>query len=135
MPHRYSTLPGVAAILSLSASLPASAGDWPAYGGSEGGGHYTSATQIHADNVADLELAWTHRSGDFVGGSPDMNEDQTLEGNLNRPTSFMVTPIKVEGSLYYCTPYNRVFALDPASGEERWSFDPGVDMSQEGITN
>jgi putative YphP/YqiW family bacilliredoxin len=27
----------------------------------------------------------------------------------------------------YCTPFNRVIALDPATGEQRWSFDPQID--------
>ena len=33
-----------------------------------------------------------------------------------------------EGTLYYCTPFDRVFALDPESGKEKWSFDPGVNL-------
>ena len=47
----------------------------------------------------------------------------------------MGTPIMVRDTLYYCTPFNRVIALNPGTGEQLWSFDPGVDMSKETITN
>ena len=108
---------------------------WPAYGGGPGGGHYTPATQITADNVADLELAWSHRSGDFYAGSQSLTELTSSETSGGRPSSFIVTPIMVEGTVFYCTPFNRVFALDPATGEEKWAFDPKVDMEDEGLTN
>ena len=41
-----------------------------------------------------------------------------------------VTPIVVGDTLYYCSPFNRVFALDAETGEELWSFDPGVNMDE-----
>ena len=44
-------------------------------------------------------------------------------------TEYQVTPLVIDGLLYYCTPYARVFALDPETGEERWIFDPGVDVA------
>jgi quinoprotein glucose dehydrogenase len=109
--------------------------EWPAYGGAKGGGHYTTAIQITKDNVEDLQLAWTHRSGDYVAGKQSLTEDVTAESMRTRPTSFMATPIMVDDTVFYCTPFNRVFALDPASGEEKWVFDANVDMSKEGITN
>jgi quinoprotein glucose dehydrogenase len=33
----------------------------------------------------------------------------------------------VDGTLYLCTPFNRVIALDPERGRERWKFDPQID--------
>jgi len=109
--------------------------DWPAYGSAPGGGHFSNAEQINKANVSGLELAWTHRSGDFRAGLQNLTEEVTADTLSSRPSSFMGTPIMVEDTLYYCTPFNRVFALDPATGEERWSFDPGVDVSKEAITN
>ena len=107
--------------------------EWISYGGARGGGHYSPAAQITKDNVGNLTRAWTHRSGDFVDGSAAFfdGEDTTRRS----PTTFIVTPILVRDTLYYCTPFNRVFALDPATGAEKWVFDPEVDMSQEGLTN
>jgi quinoprotein glucose dehydrogenase len=33
----------------------------------------------------------------------------------------------VDGTLFLCTPFNRVIALDPETGAERWTFDPKID--------
>jgi quinoprotein glucose dehydrogenase len=107
---------------------------WPAWGGAAGGGHYSPVDQITADNIASLEVAWVHRSGDFRQG-PDINDPDLDMQTAIPASSFQATPIVVEDTLYYCTPYNRVFALDPETGEERWMFDPQVDASQKLVTN
>jgi len=41
---------------------------WALPGGALGGGHFSPARQITRDNVTELEIAWTHRSGDFREG-------------------------------------------------------------------
>ena len=125
----------LAAVLSGQSWADDSTINWPAYGGSIGGGHYSEARQITRTNVKHLRRAWIHRSGDFKAGTQSLSEVVTESMQANRPTSFVGTPIVTEGTLYYCTPYNRVFALDPATGNERWVFDPEVDMSQEHLTN
>jgi quinoprotein glucose dehydrogenase len=123
-------------ILTHSALLAAApASEWPAYGGAPGGGHFSTATQITPANVQGLQQAWTHRSGDYRSGAQSLTEDVTSDSMRSRPTSFMNTPIMVDDTLYYCTPFNRVFALDPGTGQERWSFDPKLDSSKEVITN
>jgi len=86
---------------------------WPEYAGSKAGLHFSPLTQITPANVDRLELAWSHRSGDYFGGSAE-----------RAATSFQATPLVVNDLLYYCTPHMRVFALDPETGAERWSFDP-----------
>jgi quinoprotein glucose dehydrogenase len=88
-------------------------GQWPDFAGNKAGNHYSPLDQIRDANVAHLELAWVHRSGDFSAG-----------GDGRAPTSFQSVPLVVNELLYYCTPYQRVFALDPETGAERWSFDP-----------
>ena len=89
--------------------------DWREYAGTKGGSHWSALTQIDRDNVAHLELAWVHESGDTHPGAAD-----------HSPTWFQSTPLVVNGTLYYNTPFMRVFALDPETGEERWVFDPGL---------
>ena len=89
--------------------------EWPAWGGDAGGARHSPLTQITPENVGDLEVAWVHHSGDMEYGG----------GDTHLPSSLQVTPIVVEGTLYYCTPFDRVFALDPETGAERWSYDPG----------
>jgi len=87
--------------------------EWPEYAGDKGGLHYSPLTQVTPENVRRLELVWSHHSGDFSAGSAE-----------HAPTAFQATPLVVNDTLYYCTPYMRVFALDPETGAERWSFDP-----------
>lgn len=92
--------------------------DWPAYGGDVGGQRHAAGSLIRPDNVASLAPAWTYRHGDVFGGDPAIRSE----------TAFENTPIVVDGTLYLCTPTNRVIALDPVNGTERWAFDPGVDL-------
>ena len=94
--------------------------DWLYYGGDQGGRHYSSADQINRDNVVDLEVAWIHRSGDMQRYGDEMEKTST------QSTPILLPPAAGE-SLVYCTPFNRVIALDPGSGEQRWEFDPQID--------
>jgi quinoprotein glucose dehydrogenase len=66
--------------------------------------------------VAELRVAWTFRTGETPAAAP-----------TRRPTAFQATPIVVNDTLYLSTPLGRVFALDPATGRERWRFDARVD--------
>ena len=43
-------------------------------------------------------------------------------------SAFEATPILVGGRLVFCTPFNRVIALDPLIGKELWVFDPHIDL-------
>jgi quinoprotein glucose dehydrogenase len=96
--------------------------DWLYWGGDEGATHYSPLTQITPENVHDLEVAWVHRSGDVYDGSGE-----------TAGTEYQVTPLVIDGLLYYCTPFARVFALHPETGEEVWSFDPDLqNLSPEG---
>ncbi len=102
----------------LSATAAVADGDWPNFGNDTGGSQYSPLDQLTPDNVAGLEVAWIHRSGDVK---------QNPFG-----TSLQVVPIHANGLLYFCTPFNRVFALDPATGEEAWIFDPHADQPDTG---
>jgi quinoprotein glucose dehydrogenase len=86
---------------------------WPVVGGAKGGGHYTALAQINARNVRQLQQAWVYRTGDFSTGSPG-----------HRATTFEATPILAHDALFFCTPYNRVIALEAATGKELWSHEP-----------
>jgi len=105
----------IAGVCVFSAAGAQSRSDWPTYGGPPGGTQHSSLDQINVDNVAELEVAWIHHSGD----------EAWLE----------VTPIHANDSLYYCTPMNRVVSLDPATGAERWRFDPHADEGGLGIVD
>ncbi|WP_279245968.1 pyrroloquinoline quinone-dependent dehydrogenase [Candidatus Litorirhabdus singularis] len=110
--------------------------EWPAYGATAGGSHFSRANQITPENVAHLELAWEHRSGDIreAGKIPGSAQGFLPQGYISQ-SSLQVTPIVVEDRLYYCTPFNRVFALDANSGEELWVFDPEIDHYADLLSN
>ncbi|MET4234501.1 quinoprotein glucose dehydrogenase [Bradyrhizobium sp. LA6.10] len=92
-----------------------SAGEnWTAYGGSAFGTRYSSLSEITADNVKNLKLAWEFRTDDHKG--PDDPDEITNQA----------TPLKVGDLLYTCSPHQIVFALEAATGKLRWKFDPQV---------
>ena len=41
------------------------------------------------------------------------------------------TPLLVEDSLVFCTPFNEVIAVHPGTGEEMWRFDPQINLKQD----
>src|SRR5690606_14605507 len=86
--------------------------DWPAYGRTQAGVRYSPLNQINSDNVKDLEVAWTFRTGEMK------TENDSGE------TTNQVTPIKIGNNMFMCTTHQRLIALDPATGKEKWSFDP-----------
>jgi quinoprotein glucose dehydrogenase len=93
--------------------------DWPAYGRDAGGSRYSPLTQINRANINNLKIAWTYRTG-----------ATDVKAAAARKAAFEATPILVDGALYLSTPYNRVIALDPATGAERWTYDPQVKLDQ-----
>jgi quinoprotein glucose dehydrogenase len=99
--------------------------DWAFYGGDAGGTHYSPLAQVNRDNVAGLKLAWEYRTGELKR-HPD----------LTPFASFHATPLSLPeaagGNLVFCTPFNRIIALDPATGAERWVFDPDLKLGPPG---
>jgi len=106
-------LPGARMAMTDPALMQAGA-DWPAYGGSEAARRYSPLTQITPGNVGSLRRAWMIHTGDLP--SPAAMNTYGAEN----------TPLKVGDTLYVCTPKNIVIALDPATGKQRWRFDPKV---------
>lgn len=93
--------------------------DWPAYGRDAGGSRFSPLKQINRDNVSQLKIAWTYRTG-----------ADAVKAVAVKNAAFEATPILVDGLLFLSTPYNRVIALDPATGLERWAFDPQVPLDR-----
>jgi quinoprotein glucose dehydrogenase len=108
-------LPGI--LCSVSAQNKAET-DWPVYGNDPGGMRHSSLRQIDASNVAKLRVAWTFHTRDVSDGS-----------NGWKRSGLETTPILVDGTLYLTTAFNRVIALDPSTGNQRWVFDPQIDLS------
>ncbi|MDQ1241946.1 MAG: quinoprotein glucose dehydrogenase [Pseudomonadota bacterium] len=110
--------PSRIALCLLVAGLPAHATGDPF------GWHHSPATQVTPGNVARLKPAWTHRNG-------DMAAEQGAPSSVSAQSTPILLPAIAGEHLVYCTPFNRVIALDPATGAERWSYDPGVPRTSE----
>jgi quinoprotein glucose dehydrogenase len=82
---------------------------WGNYAGTKDGSRYSSNTQITPENVSQLEVAWTYISGDKDPNNRSQNQ---------------CNPIMVDGTLYGSTPQLKLFALNAATGETKWIFDP-----------
>ena len=100
---------------SASSTIPDA--DWPAYGRNQEGQRYSPLKQINDKNVAQLKEAWTFQTGDV--------KRPTDPGEITNE----VTPIKIRDTLYLCTAHQQLFALDAATGKQKWKFDPRLDTN------
>ena len=94
--------------------------DWAAHGANAAHTQSSPLDQITPKNVASLKVAWTYHTGD---ARPDRSQIQC-------------NPIVVRGVLYATSPQLKVFALDAATGQPKWVFDPftaGADQSGLGV--
>jgi quinoprotein glucose dehydrogenase len=81
--------------------------DWRIYRGDEGSNAYSQLKQINTENVKQLQVAWTYRTGDSAASF-------NLECN----------PIIINGILYGVSPKLKAFAIDAKTGKQLWLFDP-----------
>ncbi len=78
---------------------------WPVYGGGSDSIRYSRLKQINPSNAHKLTVAWEYDTGDASKGS-----------------EMQCNPVIVDGVLYGTSPALRLFALDAATGREKWSF-------------
>ena len=83
--------------------------DWARVGGDAGAMRYSDLDQINRTNVAELEVAWTARTGG-LGFAPQ--------------SAIQCTPIIMNGTMYLTSPDTQVLALDAVTGIEKWRYDP-----------
>ena len=114
-------LGAVAALTNAALPLTAMADEWSAYGRDLQGTRFSPLTQVTPANVASLKPAWTFHTGDISTGK--------VRGGGPR-SGFEATPLMMDGRLYLSTPFNRVIAIDPASGQQLWAYDPKLDRAQ-----
>ena len=82
--------------------------DWDNPGGDWAGSHFSRLTDITKENVGELGLAWEY----------DLGTARVQEA----------TPVVIDGVMYTSGNLGRVYALNAATGEELWTFEPDVDM-------
>jgi quinoprotein glucose dehydrogenase len=100
-------LPLALAVALLGWPLLAQSQDWRFAGGTRENSRYSALKQVDRSNVARLQQAWVYDTKDDFPGS----EIQT-------------NPLVLDGRLYGVSPKGRLFALDAATGQEVWSFQP-----------
>lgn len=81
-------------------------GSWLSHGRTYSEQRYSLLSQIDVANVESLGLAWFY----------DIDDHNVVEA----------TPLVVDGSMYVSGTMGRVYALNAATGEELWTFDPEV---------
>lgn len=81
-------------------------GNWLAHGRTYSEQRYSPLTQINADNVGELGLAWSF----------DTDTTRGLEAS----------PIVIDGVMYFTGSWSTVFAVNAKTGETLWNFDPEV---------
>jgi quinohemoprotein ethanol dehydrogenase len=81
--------------------------NWLTYGRTYSEQRFSPLTQINAQNVSQLKLAWHY--------------------NLpTDPRAHEATPLVVDGILYVTGSWSRVFALNAKTGDLLWAYDPKV---------
>lgn len=102
-------------VTALGASHGALADGWRYYAGDAGGTRYSSLTQVNRGNVGGLKVAWIYRGQDVSTGE-----------HVAHKTGFEATPIVLGGTMYLCSGYDRVIALDPVTGREKCNYAPHI---------
>jgi len=105
MPKRFTATSSLL-FLTLAAAASQDDVEWTANGGAYNI-RYSQLSQITPANVGQLKIAWTYDSHDSF-------KDSEMQSN----------PIIVGGMLYATTPTLHVIALNAATGQEIWKFDP-----------
>jgi quinoprotein glucose dehydrogenase len=93
-------------------------GEWPAYAGTYAVARYSPLTQIDRSNAKDLHVVWRWKSPDMA-----IKEANPKVGPTRANES---TPLMVGGTLYTSTSLSQVAAIDAATGETKWVFDPKI---------
>ncbi len=83
--------------------------EWPVTGGSKQNIHYSPSSQIDTSNINKLAVAWEYHTKD----ADTVNNSQ-----------IQCNPIIIDGVLYGTTPQMKLFALDAATGKEKWVYNP-----------
>jgi quinohemoprotein ethanol dehydrogenase len=81
-------------------------GNWMSHGRTYSEQRFSPLKQINDQNVGQLGLAWY----------TDINIQRGQEA----------TPLVIDGVMYFSTAWNKVFAVNAATGDKLWSYDPKV---------
>lgn len=83
--------------------------NWSIYGGNSENIKYSALEEINTGNIKNLKVAWVYSSG---------------QASVTNTTDMKTNAIVVDGVLYGLNPQLKLFALDAATGREKWVYDP-----------
>lgn len=89
--------------------------NWASYQGGPSRNQFKSFDEINIDNINQLEKVWEYASN---GGDKTLNQIQC-------------NPLIIDGTLYGTSPGLKLFALNAASGEELWTFNPSEFVNEQ----
>ncbi len=87
--------------------------DYPVYGGNKAGNRFSVLKQVDLSNIKALRPAWTYNSAD-TGRAGGHGGEHMIQ----------CQPIVVGGTLYGVSPTLKLFAINAATGQQLWKFDP-----------
>jgi quinoprotein glucose dehydrogenase len=128
-----------AAAVSSSVARQPGAGDtrsreWPTYGHDPGASRFSPLTQITPANVGRLEVAWAYHMKPATPPATPPTPAATPGRGGSGFAASEVTPLVIDGVMYLSTPYYRVVAIDPTTGQEIWAFRlPSGNPSMRGV--
>lgn len=105
----FAAAAGIAAGTAGARQDEAAAAEWRWPGGDPAGNYFSALTDINPSNVATLGFAWDYPLGTTRGTE--------------------ATPLVVDGTLYATSNWGRTYAVDAATGRERWTFVPPLDAA------
>jgi len=108
--HRILLCLGPLALIASSAQAEDT--DWPIYLGGKERNLYSSLDQIDRENVDKLKVAWTYDTGE--------------------QSEYQANNLIIDGVLFTPTQTRKIVALNAATGEEVWTWDPAEEISGPG---
>ncbi len=114
---------GIALLLAVLPVLASSAAgqdqdaivEWPSFGNGPDNTKYSALDQIDKSNFHELEVAW-----EWESSSTAVAEAHPAV----KPGQFKPVPIMLDGVVYVATEVAQAAAIDAATGETLWTYDP-----------
>src|SRR6266536_1307730 len=94
-------------LLACNTSETANFNNWEMANGNSTANKYSSLTQIDTTNVQQLQVAW---------------EYHTSDADTAAHSQIQCNPIIVNGVVYGTSPQLKLFAVDAATGKQKWAF-------------
>ncbi|GBR50294.1 PQQ-dependent membrane-bound glucose dehydrogenase [Neokomagataea thailandica NBRC 106555] len=91
--------------------------EWHAYGRTQAGDRWSPLKQVNSENVHNLKVAWHIHTKDL------------MTANDPGETVNEATPLEFDNTLYLCSTHQKLFAIDAATGNVKWVYDPKLQIN------